>query len=464
MRGIAFKLWAGMMLLVASVLLLLWFFQILFLEKFYINERVSEVNNKGFYIAENISSFQDGELENELDSLVYNYNSSVELTDSNGKLLYNNFEGRQPLAPNNITKMNLLRQILSGDSVISKMKHQRFNTDYILLGIPVKVEQKIIGALIISMPLPPIHDTVEILKKQLVYILGILMVVSILLSYLLSKVFVKPIMKIINVTEEMASGHLDVKIETKSKDEIGRLTNSINHLGAELSKIEKLRREFIANVSHDLRTPLSLIRGYAETIKDVTGSNQQKREKQLDIIIEESERLSKIVEDILYLSQMQKGNMRLSISNFDIVETVKNVVKRYEILSQQKGIAVEFSSVDKVTVSGDKGKIEQVLYNVINNSFNHTKEGDKVSVVIDILSDKVKIQITDTGEGIRREDLDRIWERYYRTLDLKDKKSSGTGLGLAIVKSILAAHKSKFGVFSEEDKGTTFWFDIEKSN
>jgi signal transduction histidine kinase len=101
---------------------------------------------------------------------------------------------------------------------------------------------------------------------------------------------------------------------------------------------------------------------------------------------------------------------------------------------------------------------------VINNSFNHTKEGDKVSVVIDILSDKVKIQITDTGEGIRREDLDRIWERYYRTLDLKDKKSSGTGLGLAIVKSILAAHKSKFGVFSEEDKGTTFWFDIEKSN
>jgi signal transduction histidine kinase len=252
-----------------------------------------------------------------------------------------------------------------------------------------------------------------------------------------------------------------VRLKPKSDDEIGRLSGAINHLGEELSKTEQIRRDFIANVSHELRTPLSLIRGYAETVRDVSGDNRDKREEQLGIIIEESERLGLIVDDILDLSRMQSGSISLDTAPFDLSKTIDGVVKRYDILSAQTGIQIACDNNEGVLVQADEARIEQVLYNLINNAFNYSKSGGIVTVRVKPKENAVRVEVSDTGSGIADKDLDNIWERYYKGDKSEGRKAVGTGLGLAIVKNILEAHKAKFGVNSIIGKGTTFWFQLD---
>lgn len=452
-----------MMLLVAIVLVLLWVFQILFLENFYIGQRVNEVMKRATNIASNISKIDAETLEDRIDELTYSYNASIELISKDRNLLYSNFSGRQPLAPNQSTRADIFSKALEGDVIVSQMKHQRFQIDYVTLALPVFEKDVITSALMINMPLAPVNETADILRKQLFYIVIILVVVSVVVSFGISKTFTKPILSIIKVTKKMAKGDFETKIEEKSNDEIGQLAKSINYLGTELSKIENLRRDIIANVSHDLRTPLSLIRGYAETIKDVTGQNKEKREKQLQIIIDESERLSKIVDDILYLSRIQTGNVSLNITEFDIVKMIKDVLNRYALLANKRKIVLDIDNVNKTNVWADKKRIEQVLYNLLSNAFSHTMENDTINISLENLYNdtKIKVFIADTGEGIGERELSRIWERYYKSDKARNQRTQSTGLGLAIVKSIFEAHNVNYGVESKMSEGTTFWFELD---
>ena len=260
----------------------------------------------------------------------------------------------------------------------------------------------------------------------------------------------------------MAAGNLSARIELHNKDEIGRLAGTINYMGQQLTKIEQLRKDLIANVSHELRTPLSLIRGYAETIRDVSGNEPAKRDKQLKIIIEESERLSKIVDDMLGLSQMQAGFLTLNITKFQIQETLERIVKRYEVLSEKSGIEISLEDNVEANVKADEARIEQVLYNLINNSFNHTGKGGKIVVRAFDLGETVKIEVADTGEGIPETDIPHVWDRFYKIDKTGNRAMSGTGLGLAIVKNILDAHNFQFGVESKVGVETTFWIALRK--
>ena len=216
----------------------------------------------------------------------------------------------------------------------------------------------------------------------------------------------------------------------------------------------------MANVSHELRTPLSLIRGYAETIRDVTGGNEEKRTRQLGIIIEESQRLGAIVDDILDLSQMQSAVKALILADFDLNNTINIIAERYEFISSQTGIRLLVNSPGYVIVKGDEAKIQQVLHNLLNNAFNHSQSGASIVINIEIIAAKARIEISDTGKGISQEDMKHIWERYYKADKSSKSKRLGTGLGLAIVKNILEAHQCKYGVESTEGIGTTFWFEL----
>jgi len=260
----------------------------------------------------------------------------------------------------------------------------------------------------------------------------------------------------------MASGDFSARINTKKQDEIGKLAQTINHLGQQLSKIEQLRKDLIANVSHELRTPLSLIRGYAETIRDVSGDFPEKREKQLAIIIEETERLNIIVEDILNLSQLQSGYIKLNKSTFMIKETMDAVVKRYDVLSEKTGVRLIQHSTSDAFLEADEARIEQVLFNLMNNAFNHTPSGGIITLRTIDLPESVRFEVSDTGMGILEEDILHIWDRYYKADNTSSSKSIGTGLGLAIVKGVLEAHQAAFGVDSKKDEGTTFWFELKK--
>jgi signal transduction histidine kinase len=464
MKSIRFKLWAGMMALVLIVLILLWLFQIVFLESFYTNIRISDVKNQVASVIKTINYDNTIEYENELDNLAYNNNMSIEIINLQRISTYTSSSSgsgsQMPMI--NSSREEVYQEALSGNEVSITLIHQRFGNKFIMLGLPIQIEGKIYAVMIVNLPLAPVEDTSSILKSQLLYITIILLAASLFLSFLISRGFTKPILDITNASEKMSMGDFNVRIRTKKQDEIGKLAQAINNLGAQLSKIEQLRKDLIANVSHELKTPLSLIRGYAETIRDVSGDMPEKREKQLQIIIEETERLNKIVEDILNLSQLQSGYISLNIDRFIMNKTLETVKKRYELLSEETGIDLIVEKISDIYLEGDEARIEQVLFNLINNAYNHTPSGGTIAIKALDLNDRVRIEISNSGKRIPKEDISHIWDRYYKADKTSRKKSVGTGLGLAIVKEILEAHKSGFGVESDDESGTTFWFDLKK--
>jgi signal transduction histidine kinase len=461
MKSIAHKLWAGMMLLVAVVLILLWSFQIVFLQDFYTQQRVGEVRDKAKQVVQDIHSLSGEKLQDRLEGFVYDYNCSIELLDQHGNMLYSSGPGmRMPMMAHHYQRGGLVNDIMSGKDVLIQLEHPRFGSSYRVIGMPILRDGTVSGALIINMPLAPVKDTAAILKKQLVYITAILLAATLGLSFLLSRSFIKPILEITDATNRMASGDFGVRLKVRSSDEIGSLSRAINHLGSELAKTEQLRRDLIANVSHELRTPLSLIRGYAETIRDVTGDNRDKRDRQLGIIIEESERLGSIVDDILDLSRMQSGGIVLETTPFDLLHTINDVISRYGILIEKTGIRLAVQGDGSIVVHADEARIKQVLFNLINNAFNYSKPGDVITITAIAKNGVARVEVSDTGSGIAAEDLKNIWDRYYKGNKSEGRRAVGTGLGLAIVKNILEAHNAIYGVDSTVGKGTTFWFEL----
>lgn len=316
------------------------------------------------------------------------------------------------------------------------------------------------GVLTVMIPMASIEGTVDILKKQLIIISGVLLIVSLLISYKLSNKFANPISNISRVADSYAKGEYDTRINQVSDDEIGRLAQSMNEMGNALMRNDVLQKELIANVSHELRTPLTLIRGYAETLRDVTGENPEKREKQLGVIIEESERLGNIVEDILNLSRLQTGAVTLAFENFSLKEMLTSIKDHFELGENGKHLDLVGVLELEENLLGDKDSILQVFYNLIGNAFRHSR-ADQSVVVAAIPNEKmVRIEIRDCGEGIAEEEIEHVFERYYKGKRTDGKKGDGTGLGLAIVKSILDMHQVPYGVESKLGEGTVFWFEL----
>lgn len=466
MKSIGFKLWAGMMALVMVVLFLLWLLQIVFLENFYTHMRIAAVKNEGIAIAGLLVNGNRAEFEDRLDAFAYNNNLSAELLDGSGKNVYatgpTGASGHVPMQ-RNVARREALQAILGGQEVTIPLTHPRFGNKFMLLGLPAKQSDGMYWALLLQMPLAPVEDTALILKRQLFYITLMLLAAALLLSLLLSRSFTKPILAIKKTAGEMAAGNFTARVDLKQQDEIGQLAGTINHLGQQLAQIEQLRKDLIANISHELRTPLSIIRGYAETIRDVTGNTPAKREKQLEIIILETERLSKIVDDILHLSQLQSGFIQLNLQCFNFQQVLAAVFKRYAVISEKTGVQVTQPEAVESNVEADRERIEQVLYNLINNGLSHTPPGGKVTIKAIDRAQTVRIEVADTGTGIPAEDLPHIWDRYYKADKTVNRGSAGTGLGLAIVKSILEAHGAAYGVTSRNGVGTTFWFELRKA-
>lgn len=464
MRSIRFKLWAGMMALVVVVLILLWLFQIVFLESFYTRMKVTDIKEKAIAIAELLDEDKLEEFRDRMDILAYENSMSIELVDMNGDIIYatDSFgAGGQMHGMRNSLRTQVYAKALAGQESAATMTHPRFGNESMLIGLPVNINGELSRGLMLSFPLAPVQDTAAILQRQLFYISLILLAAALLISFILARTFTRPIVDIERAAGQMADGDFSARITVKQQDEIGQLAQTINYLGQQLAQIDQMRKDLIANVSHELRTPLSLIRGYAETLRDVTGNDPDKREKQLGVIIEETERLSRMVDDILNLSRLQSGHFELKKSTFGINDLVGRVVKRYDLLSKQTGVSMVMQLSGERLVEADEARVEQVLYNLINNAFNNTDTGGTITIRDIYLDDNVRIKVSDSGSGIPAEEISRIWDRYYQA-DKSTAKTVGSGLGLAIVKAILEAHGAAYGVESERDAGTTFWFELKK--
>lgn len=464
MRSLRFRLWTGMMVLIAIILILLWLFQVVFLENFYTGMRTARIKEEAYAIINLLNDGGDSEFRDKAEAFAFNNNLSIELLDLSGHLVYAtemSGRGQMPMMRNNI-RVQAFQTALNGREEVLSYTHPRFGDSFIMLALPVRANDTAKGVMLVDLPLAPVRETASIIKQQLLYITLILLAASLFISFLLSNSFTRPILAIKNAAERMAAGDFSARIEIKKQDEIGRLAGTINDLGVQLSKIEQLRRDLIANVSHELRTPLSLIRGYAETVRDVTGDTPGKREKQLGIIVEETERLNRMVDDILNLSQLQSGYVRLEITRFPVAELLETVIRRYDVLSEKTGVQIEKQCPGNFYIEADAERIEQVLYNLVNNGFNHTPRGGIITVRAIERGGKARLEVSDTGSGIPEEELAHIWDRFYKGDKTESKIVGGTGLGLAIVKGVLEAHRVPFGVESCIGRGTTFWFELKK--
>lgn len=460
MKKISVRLWMQMLLLIGVTLGLLWLFQVVMLEKYYLYSQTRNIKEQGAALAEDYAAEAPEEvIAGQAEELSLKYNATVEIFDTSGERLFGDGSGPMMMG-RAMDKREVFSEASKGEITVRQVRHARLNSSFLLVGIPVEQADRVIGVMIISSPLASIKETESIIKEQLLIVTAIMLIISLGLTYYSSKAFTRPILMINEAAAKMAAGNLSVKLQVKREDELGMLSDTINHLSVQLQKIEQLRRELIANVSHEFRTPLSLIKGYAETIRDVTGDNTEKRNRQLEIILEETDRLKNMVNDTLNLSQMESEHFKPDLKPFDIWASARNIRNRFTYMLEEKGQQLELlGKGEGLFVIGDEPRIEQVLYNFVNNACNHTASGGLIRIEILENADNVKVRVIDSGSGIAAEQLPYIWDRFYKA----SAESKGTGLGLAIAKRILEAHGSSFGVESEPGKGSSFWFTLNKA-
>ena len=310
--------------------------------------------------------------------------------------------------------------------------------------------------IIVSTGMAQITTAAEVLRSILWPVALILLVLDLLFAMLFSRWFTRPVQQLSSGAKEIAAGNYDIQLPVVHHDEIGQLAEDFNHMAAEVKRSAQLEKDILANVSHDLRTPLTLIKGYAETVRDLTGTDAEKRTEQCNIIVDETDRLSALVNSVMELSKVQSGAEKPNLIDFDMGELCFEVAGRYDALCDQNHWHLELQADEAAPVRADPAMMERVLHNLLGNAFHHIGADGQVMLRVLPQADGCRVEIEDHGPGIPPEDLPYIFDRYYRAR--QDSGKVGTGLGLSITKAILQQHGFAFGVNSALGQGSTFWF------
>ncbi len=312
-------------------------------------------------------------------------------------------------------------------------------------------------------PLEPIDSLIIFLQDQYIFYVVIIMIMTVVISLFISNGLSKPIVKMKSSADQLASSNYsEAKFEGSYFKEIDDLAKTLNSATEQLSRIDELRRDLIANMSHDIKTPLTMIKAYAEMIQDISGENTQKREEHLEVIIKEVDYLDHLVTDMQELSKMQSGNYELNLENFDIVKKTKDVLSLFKVLAAENNIEMSIQSEESIIAYGDSIKLGQVIYNFLSNAIKHSEENKPIMIRIQKNEEVVRFEIQDEAGGIPEDKVDYIWDRYYKIDKSFRRSSMGTGLGLAIVKAILDNHHASYGVQTIDGKGSLFWFEISQ--
>jgi signal transduction histidine kinase len=303
----------------------------------------------------------------------------------------------------------------------------------------------------------PVEATVSTLRVQLYIIIGIMFLCSIVLAGIIARRISKPIEEINESAKVLASGNYDTHFAGHGFLEIKELSDTLNTAAAELSQVDNLRRELMANISHDLRTPLALIYSYAEMMHDFPG---EVTPEQSETIMNETKRLTSLVNDVLDASRLETGDTNLRLSTYNLTESINDTVLRTAELVKKDGYSILFEYESEVYVIADEIKITQAFYNLLTNAIHYCVEDKNIIVRQGVTDGKVKISVIDCGDGITPENLPHIWDRYYKVNKKHKRAITGTGLGLSIVKKIIELHDGTYGVISDPGKGSTFWFEL----
>lgn len=473
--SIKWQLFGYLTLLVGGLLILLWLLQVVFMEDIYKGIETKEVIAVGRKISD---CFYDPGAQEHIEALAKGKNATVIVTDMYGQPYYiSEAAERQGFSTIDSVRYFLLAKaakenggeiLYRGDPLNKELEkgeaflqdpRMNFSRKEDTVTYTKIMAQNGEYVLFVIGKIAPVEATVGTIRKELLYVTIIMLIMAFALALYIAKKVATPIIEINDKAKTLAANYNEeIAFDGSGYREISELASTLSFASKELARTENLRRELIANVSHDLRTPLTLICGYAEMMRDLPGENSPENSQ---VIIDEAKRLTALVNDMLDLSKLQAGTQQLEIKNYNLTANIEEIMKRYAALTEQEGYEITFSYDEEVYIEADELKISQVVYNLINNAINYTGSNKKVAVRQKMVNNnKVRIEVTDTGEGIAEENLPYIWDRYYKVDKTHKRATIGTGLGLSIVQNILKAHHAEYGVASELGKGSTFWFEF----
>lgn len=455
------------------------------LENYYVNKKTKALERA--YNSINAAS-KDGDIKTEqydieLQKICGKYNINVVVADSDTKTIKASMNEPQ------LFINQLLNNIINGvdeDDVIRKTDNYemqivtdfRTQTEYIeMWGL---LDNGYI--FMIRSPLEGIQESVSISNHFLAYVGIGAILISTVLVFWFSKRITKPILKLAEISERVKNLDFDAKYEGNEKTEIAVLGNNINEMSEALeetiselrtannelkkdiekkNQIDEMRKEFLSNVSHELKTPIALIQGYAEGLKEGINDDAESREFYCDVIMDESAKMNTMVKKLLTLNQLEFGNEVVNMERFDVTALIKNYIASSDILLKQKGITVRMEDYEPVYVWGDEFRVEEVFMNYFTNAINYALREKVIDVKILCKDKKVRVSVFNTGNPIPEESLEHLWEKFYKVDKARTREYGGSGIGLSIVKAIMESMNQQYGV-ENYDNGVEFWFTLDE--
>lgn len=458
------------------------------LEKFYLYKKQNTLKS----VYESLNDYyktpgQDNDLQTELEKLSIKNNFDILIKDNNGINLYTtnkNFSTVIGSINDILDKVQSGKELESNDNfTIKKQRDSKNGLSYMMLS--GKLENGYF--LYIRIPLNSIQDSVSISNNFLLMMAGFTILIASIMVTIVSKKFTEPILELNNIAKKMSNLDFSQKYKvTNARDEINDLGRSINTMSDKLertikqlrnsnielerdieekSKIDEMRKTFISDVSHELKTPIALIQGYSEGLLENVNNDEESRKFYAEVILDETNKMDKLVKQLLELMKLEYGKREFNNKEFNIVELEKEVIRKTNVMIEEKQAEIKFDENEDIRVFADDFYIEQVLTNYLTNAIKNVKEmyGEKyikISNEINKEENKVCIKVFNTGEQISEENLNRIWNRFYKADESRHREDGGTGIGLAFVKAIMSNYDNKYGVKNLEN-GVEFYFELD---
>jgi signal transduction histidine kinase len=470
---------------VASTLII----QSLFFENFYISKKKNDLKS---YIENFRNDYNKTSKGSEVSAVIeeyeVNHNIKVMLLDSGGRITLNPSKYRNDGTKSNDladfirlwnTQMSYGSRLLEDNKTLVYSYKSRYTDTTNIIAVNYNSDKT--DVIFVLSSLQPVNEAVSVIEKLYLYFALGAILFTVLMSLIYSKLIAKPLVSINKVATKLAQLDFSEKCEVERKDEIGNVAASLNFLSENLDeamtslklanakleediekerKLERMRKEFIAAVSHELKTPISLIDGYAVGLKDNIFEGEEK-DYYLDIIIDEAEKMGNLVSDMLDLSYLESGSFKLKKEEFNLTELIEETMKKYEAIFEERKAEISMNIIDTVPVNADWNRLEQVFTNFITNALRHVNEGGTIYVNMLEKEEGIIIEIENTGSTVPDKDLMKIWGKFYKTDKARTRKLGGTGIGLSIVKNILVHHGYDFGA-ENTDKGVKFYFIVPR--
>lgn len=458
--GIGGQILLGFGILILVVGALLWLFQIVLLDPFYRAVKTTQVKATSEMVERYLD---DQDLDDQVRELCLNTGINIMVTDEFGIIDSGWKSSQKDSFLSNMSRAgraDLFNDVnLQGGTWLTSYRSPFVNRDgtqdeVILYVTITRTPAGLNRMVLLESEITPVDSIKETLLVQVTTLTAVMVLLGVVLALLIARKISRPLTAINESAKVLARGDYAIRFGEGGAREVRELAQTLNYAAGELSKVEGLRRDLLANVSHDLRTPLTMIKGYGEVMRDLPGENTPEN---VQIIIDEAERLTNLVNDLLDLSKLEAGVLPLEKTRFNLTESIRTILHRYDKLADYR---FDFHYDQEVLVDADELKISQVVYNLVNNAITYSGEDKTITLGQTVEGDKVRISVTDTGEGIPQEKLKDIWERYYKVDKEHKRAQMGSGLGLSIVKNILDMHGGQYGVESQLGLGSTFWFEL----